>query len=249
MKNNNLRIIVFIIIWGCNIRPAFTATAAVPTAGLAATSIAVGGTAILGGGWLTKIAGLVVGVVDPASATFYEGKIVLAYPEELLEVVGVGWFGEFSADPSAPTLPVITSPFFDFDSASTSYDFLQPANADLDTSVSVSSGVITIDFNSRSGSGITVTDSHFNLLSVMYKNISGHNLVWNLATTQPANFFSKPSEQVLICRPDPNSDLVGCGDDTEAFKYHVSPVPIPAAVWLFCSGLIGLIGIRKNTLI
>jgi len=247
MKNNNFRIIVFIIIFGCNIRPAFTATAAVPTAGLAATSIVVGTTAVLGGGWLSKLGGLIVGVVDPASAIFYEGKIVMAYPEELLEVVGVGWLGAFSADPSAPTLPVITSPFFDFDSASTPYDFLQPANAALNTSVSTSNGVITIDFDSTDG--ITVTDSHFNLLSVMYRNISGHNLAWNLATTQPANFFSMPSEQVLICRPDPNSDLVGCGDDAEAFRYHVSPVPIPAAVWLFCSGLIGLIGIRKNNLI
>jgi len=90
--------------------PAFGATAAVPTFGIAATSIVVGAGAVLGGGRKTRLAGFVVGVVDPASATFYDGVISISYPSDLLVVTGVGWFGSFTENititvPNPPTIP------------------------------------------------------------------------------------------------------------------------------------------------
>lgn len=36
--------------------------------------------------------------------------------------------------------------------------------------------------------------------------------------------------------------------DTQSFKMTVNTVPIPCAFWLFCSGLIGLIGLRSKQL-
>lgn len=45
--------------------------------------------------------------------------------------------------------------------------------------------------------------------------------------------------------PGPANDYAWAGG-TGAFSVDVAPVPIPAAVWLFGSGLIGLVGVRRK---
>ncbi len=227
IKLLTLLFVLVLVLAGATVRRAFAVTAAVPTAGLAVTSVVVGAAGVLDGGWFTRIAGYAVGLIDPDPGTFYEGKIVITYPEDLLAVRGVGWFGNFAEDPSDPVPPVVLDPFFEYDTTTIDDTFLQPPNPALVTSTSDSGGVVTVEFDA-SPSGVTVeSGAHFNLLSIMFQNISGQALEWKLADAgKPANFFSNPEQQILTCRPDFSfPDPVTCGVDAPPYRYQVSVVP------------------------
>jgi hypothetical protein len=49
---------------------------------------------------------------------------------------------------------------------------------------------------------------------------------------------------VVTFSPDPSTGISGSGDFI--FSAAAATVPLPAAVWLFCSGLLGLIGISRH---
>ena len=225
-----LSVVVATLLSSIAIKPAFAVTSAVPTAGIAVTSFIVGGAgAVVGGGWKTRLGGFLVGVIDPVPATFLEGKIVIEYPEELLAVTGVGWFGNFAEDPSQPFPPAFSEPFFDLDPATALYDFMQPPNPVLTTSTSATGGVVTVEFDATPDGIIVDSGENFNLLSIMFQNISNQELLWNQADPpESANFFSISDEQILTCLPDPTVPVpVTCGVDDEPFTYTVTLVPVP----------------------
>jgi hypothetical protein len=97
----------------------YAAVAEIPTAGLATTSIVVGGAGVVGGiayssqpWWyrgLLGVGGAGLVVVDPPAATYLNGRSVINYPKDLLRFSQVVWFGEFSADPTQPGAPVAPS--------------------------------------------------------------------------------------------------------------------------------------------
>ncbi|MBK8751018.1 MAG: hypothetical protein IPL99_04990 [Candidatus Competibacteraceae bacterium] len=242
------------------VNPAFAVSGAVATAGLAITSVVVGAAGVAGGGWKTRLLGYAVGLVDPDPATFYDGTIVMTYPEDLLTFTGVGWFGNFAEDPNLPVPPIVSTPFFDFDSATPPGNFLQSPNPALTVSTSATGGVVTIKFDANP-SGVTVDPgTHFNLLSIVFQNTSGQELQWQVVPAQAgpvqaalsdsANFFSNPDLQVLTCRPpspDPNSVPVQCGDTEPANRYQVFAVPEPETLWLFATSFVGLLGYRSGS--
>jgi|GEM_PF-4685391 len=241
-------LVAVIVLGSVAVRPAFAVTAAVPTVGLAVTSVGVGALGVLGGGWKTRLLGYAVGIIDPDPATFYEGKIVITYPEDLLAVTGIGWFGNFAEDPSLPVPSVVSTPFFEFDPATTPYNFLQQPNPILGVSTSATGGIVTVEFDA-SPNGVTVnSNAHFNLLSIMFQNISGQELQWEQADpSEPANFFSNPAQQILTCRPDPSYPVpVTCGVDAEPYRYQVSAVPEPETLWLLATGFVGLLVITTG---
>jgi hypothetical protein len=214
------------------------AVAELPTAGLATTSLIVGAAGVVGGGWFTRLASYGLGIVDPPSGTFYSGTIVIDYPENLLAVSGVGWFGNFAVDPTVPAPPVSTTPFFDV--SSSPYNFNQSPNSGLTVSTTNSGGVLTLSFNAPNGISVD-SGTEFNLLAVTFQNISGSDLAWNVVGPHgQANFFDNAAQQTLTCRPDPTFPTpVTCGENTPANRYFVTPVPEPRSLPVLMLALAG----------
>lgn len=230
-------------------RQALAGVATIPTVGLATASMAVGavgtGGAVAGGGgggWGSFWLGLgSVGTVilDPPPATYFEGKIVITYPADLLAFVGAGWFGSFALDPSLPIPPVSLTGFLD--TGGTGYDLWQPPRPGMATSISDSAGVLTLTFDA-SPDGIPVDSTgHFNFVNLMFQNISGSPLRWaGTAPGGPANFFQNPSAQIMTCIPGPSYQVpVTCGDGVHR-PYQITPTPEPGTLWLLLP--IGLLG-------
>ena len=83
----------------------------------------------------------------------------------------------------------------------------------------------------------------------LFGNISGYkngNLVWNINTSLNGSyeFYAAQTNVVDELRIELGDHFLV--DDIALTSFSTSPVPVPAAAWLFGSGLIGLIGIRKR---
>jgi hypothetical protein len=73
--------------------------------------------------------------------------------------------------------------------------------------------------------------------------------------TEPEDFFLLPAnflngEHWLLAGPrlsgTQNSGTAGAGDSFRIAELEITVVPIPGAVWLLASGLVGLVGLRKR---
>ncbi|GMQ84123.1 MAG: hypothetical protein BMS9Abin06_0883 [Gammaproteobacteria bacterium] len=63
-----------------------------------------------------------------------------------------------------------------------------------------------------------------------------------LATAMPSTFTLSTAGMVGFSI----NDLLPLGDNTGGISLNVSAVPVPAAVWLFGSGLLGLVGVARR---
>lgn len=50
-----------------------------------------------------------------------------------------------------------------------------------------------------------------------------------------------------LCKKKDSGEEDDVDDEDEDGDEEVSNVPVPAAVWLFCSGLLGLLGVKRKT--
>jgi len=227
---------------------AFGVLAEIPTAGLATTSVIVGAGGVIGGGWFTKALGIFAVGADPVGSTFYDGTIVMAYPSQYVVPISIGWFGDFAVDPNVPSLPVMTTAFFDI--TTSPYDLTQAPNPSLMISSSYANGVITVSFHAPSN-GLAVSapqGTPFNFLAISFQNISGQTLQWTAMSTSgsaapsgSANLFDIPSQQVMTCKPDPSYIVpVTCGENSPTFMYTATPVPEPSTLLLFPAGFMVL---------
>lgn len=236
------------------------AAGAIPSGGITATSVVVGFAGATngvfgwsGGGWLqralTGVGGSVILVVDPEPATFYSGRHVFKFPEELLRVETVGWFGEFSADPAAPVPPVSETGFLPFMPV---FIPLQAPNPGLEVVVSLAPGEVMIEWEAEDGIFVAGTE-HFNFLGIVLSNITDSTLEWELGEgpdfsadgfapqlqLPSANVYQDAPRQSLICQPVSVDERVLCGDDTgHAFRVFVVP-GAPTAL-LLLPGMVAL---------
>jgi hypothetical protein len=99
-------------------------------------------------------------------------------------------------------------------------DFVSPVSGDL---------TVVNDFGSNSGSEL---DFGYLSGSLIFANGSiWSDLTFNLSPLQDAFTFDDAGD--------------GIGNPSATFGYAVASVPVPAAIWLFGSGLLGLIGVAR----
>ena len=121
------------------------------------------------------------------------------------------------------------------------------------TNVATSWDILTID-GSRSGTQYSSTTGSFvNLGSFFFFGEVANQFRIGLADLDS---LDTPSASLTLFSQNPGStgpngflECTNCGDirEGEAGAYlSVSAVPVPAAVWLFGSGLVGLIGVARR---
>jgi len=227
------------------------------TGGLALVSYGTGALGVggavaggFGGGWKSFFGGVAsVGLilVDPPSGDFYSGTFVLEYPDTLLAPVAVGWFGNFAANPSSPTPPVMSTGYVNLPGGT--YDWFQAANPAIHATVTNDTsnplvGVLTVTFSDPDGVPAQ-TGVDFNMFNMQLQNISGQTLLWKINTTGGGNLFQNAAAQSSMCIPDPlfYANPITCGDDgSTSFHYDVSRVPEPSSLLMMFTGLVGLAG-------
>lgn len=233
-------------------QPVYAVVATLPTAGLAATSVAVGVVGALGGitganggGWLNRIflgvGGAGLTVLDPPAAAFYGGSITIDYPSNLLAFDHIGWFGNFASDPSAAPPPPVTAEeqagFYD--SNGVVYNLQEGPSGTMQVSVSNHSGVLTISFSSPTGIAAPPAQD-FNFMGITFTNVSGHVLDWALDQGGGANFFLDNAASSLTCKPEPSFlQPVGCSANAPIIGYQIS-VPEPSTWALMLFGFAGV---------
>jgi len=197
-------------------------------------------------------------IVDPASSTLNAGRITINYnPDELTIDAGnpYGWLGDWGDNPNslaAPALPDDPNQYVYSDPLMLD---LQGANTNLVSSVDTSIlGSIVIEFDWL-GAGYT-SNEPYNFFAINFAFTSDNVALMPVANgTLGAAVSMAASDVIGDDLFDPNYALCDagtgenfCSTDTlfPDFAIVSVPVPIPAAVWLFGSGLIGLIGIARK---
>lgn len=242
-----------------SLRPLYGAIAELPTAGLATASIVVGVlgaadgvTGATGGGWLQRVFVGVTGtglvVVDPPSGTFYNGQIVMDYPDNLLSLAYVGWFGNFASDSSLPVPPVTSSESEQlgfYDAPPNTYTWNEPANPALGATVTNSGGVVTVSFNDPGGVAANAAGAgDFNFVDMAFTNISGSELSW--ATVGSANLFEDNAMTSFTCTPV-NGVRGNCGANAPVVGFAITAVPEPDTLPLLGAGLFALFVCRRRS--
>lgn len=95
----------------------------------------------------------------------------------------------------------------------------------------------TLNFSVSSGDALAIRLSTTqNIIS----NVNQYNAGFNLLNGYNDGVFHTSSDGGVNWNPQ------GAGASDLFFKTYVSAVPVPAAVWLFASGLLGLVGIARR---
>ena len=115
----------------------------------------------------------------------------------------------------------------------------------FDGSQTLTADLIWIDIASLNVAGVLNTLGSANLTNVVYAGVNGDLLALSNAGagTNTATFqFTSPTSLT-------NLFTTATATTSTSFSGSITPVPVPAAVWLFGSGLLGLVGIarRKKT--
>lgn len=149
-----------------------------------------------------------------------------------------------SAAPTAGTNPTLGQPAPFFGSP---FNFLAPTTTSL---AGAAYGPATLSFSTTNPSNFTV---HFPVMEAQWGGTwfplgQTNNVGVNLNCTSASGNFTCFAEHKITVAEDPGS----AGFATWVAQWDVTgtitpaPVPIPAAVWLFGSGLLGLVGIARR---
>lgn len=235
---------------------AWSATAAVPTAGVAVTSILVGAAGATESGlddtrskWNRRVLGflsIVVLTADPDPATYLSGTSVFAFPDELLEFTGLTWYGPFSDMSTGDTGPVAGPDAIQGSGFVDDVQLFKPQapNPFLDITTTVIDGKLTVSWTANPG--IEAASTSVNMFGAAFTNISGRDLPF--AITPPgspsANLYQITSAQSLVCIPPGEKIPRGCGYPDEPIRFAI--IPEPATLTLFAIGLTGFAASRKQ---
>lgn len=232
-------------------KPTMAVTAAVPTVGLAVTSVVVGAVAGTESAieetrskWNRKLLGfgsILLLAVDPQPASYISGTTSLTFPDEFLRFEGLTWFGPFS-DGSTGDLGPVAGPGAIQGSGFTddvSLFVQQLPNSSLEVNTSVSGGVLTVSWSTDPA--IQADRDPVNIFGAVFTSIWPQDLQFGTADAGvPANLFQNIAQQSVVCIPSDETQPRQCGYPNEPIGFTVTPVPIPAALPIFATGLVGI---------
>lgn len=100
-------------------------------------------------------------------------------------------------------------------------------------------------FGTQATSSASATGSTYlkegNQYWLLAHSVSGASTPWNYS-----NVDSDGYKWVNRLTATPPRESIGISSDVSTFRINASVVPIPAAIWLFGSGLLGLIGVARH---
>jgi hypothetical protein len=223
-------------------------TAAVPTVGLAVTSVVVGAAAGTESAleetrskWNRKLLGfgsILLLAVDPQPASYISGITSITFPNEYLQFQGLTWFGPFSDGSTGDLGPVAGSGAVQGSGFTDDVPLFvqQPANSSLDVNTNVSGGVLTVSWSTDPA--IQADGDPVNIFGAVFTSIWPQDLQFGTAPAgAPANLFQNITLQSVICIPSDETQPRQCGYPDEPIGFTVTPVPIPAALPLFATGV------------
>lgn len=176
-------------------------------------------------------------VLDPPSEGIISGRITLKF-DPSWTVSGIGWLGEFGANPNlaAPPVEAGTVRFESSLLQSNANPIMQSANITVDQS----NGLAVFEYDwGQSGFVPTLylnSTGHFNLAAILFSNpleFPAANLVTPIGagSIAPYGIVGTPNETYLLGTD--SSTYMLCVDG----YCGVHPVPAPPALYLFLSGL------------
>ncbi len=129
-------------------------------------------------------------------------------------------------------------------SASYLFDTTQTGGLELTASL-----VWNIDIENAPGPGSALTATLYNLDLLLFDITSGSNVL--LANSNSTLDNTENIWHSLEQNHQYKLEVVAANGSSfnwdYALAWQIKPVPVPAAIWLFISGLLGLFGLRRNT--
>ncbi|WP_427160494.1 PEP-CTERM sorting domain-containing protein [Aliinostoc sp. HNIBRCY26] len=171
-------------------------------------------------------AGLVV--IDPESATIFDGRVTFKYNPSYLEIGSFGWLGEFGADPTIPAPPVNQD--FDYNDV-----VFQSPNQNLQKAEVVDNfekGVFQVDF-SWGSNGFKPASEHFNYFAFEIISPLTYDFVTvPHGTGKLTQLLGDVDEGVnastfVTCIPAGEDEIQLCGNDELPPDIDIIPVPEP----------------------
>lgn len=213
-------------------------TVAVPTAisGAAITGAVVVSAA--GGGAYVAAGAVLVAVVDPTDATFYNGSFQTFFPTNLLTPDVSGWLGGWGVNPASPAPPVGTSPLPAFE--------IQAPNSSLTALVinDLINGIQKVTFDWGPSGHAEFGSGEFNFYAVAFQakqDVLITNLGAGVGPQPGANLFG--ASLGISCTAAGSAVMNNqCGSPaTSNHSFSVAAIPEPATWLTFLTGF-GMLG-------
>ncbi len=185
--------------------------------------------------------------VDPPSESIESGRVTVFYDTSLFTVVDTGWVGDFALDASIASPPVTGNgviPTLDPNGQAWELQGSSVGMASYNVILDNIQGIITIEFDWGDTPFVPSTTDHFNFFGIAVEipdNVTGFEFV----TRGTGDFGLLGSPDDVVTNGTNSLTYMSCtsgfcGESPFGDLSVITTVPLPASIWLFGTGAIGL---------
>ncbi len=208
-------------------------------ASVATGGVVAGYSAVQGDKWGTGIGGaavaggIVLGLVDPAAVTYFDGNFTINYDPSRLSIRDVGWLGDWGVNDSLLAPPA--------NGAAPPAGFVtvlqSPANGLTAVTNSIS-GQHQVSFEWGPSGKIASSSDPFNMYAVAFDVGPQSRIVWlgNSDSPIPGSNLFVSSGGITCATPQNPAARVKCGEEQTSY-YRVEDVPGPLPILGVFAGL------------